>query len=115
MVAPKRQIAETRAEATVGDLRAAGSRTIESSDKAKGAAAVGAAGGGVAAVIDVLKPDELAGQFTGLWGSVQPAIEAMKDMSPYVALGLGAYILYQLFFVDKVRVEDHREGKHVGR
>jgi hypothetical protein len=39
----------------------------------------------------------------------------MKDMSPYVALGLGAYILYQLFFVDKVRVEDHREGKHVGR
>lgn len=116
MLAPERVIAEARATATTADLRASGSRQIAAADKTEGVGWLVAGGGGLTAVTGVLNDAKgQLGQLGETLGGAGPIVDALKSASPYLLLGLGAYVIYQQWVAKKVRVEDHREAKNVGR
>lgn len=112
MVAAPRPVSAAREEATVADLRAGGSTTIATADKASGAAtALGGIGGlvGVSQVVDmaggqISAVQGLADQFAGLK-------ETAMALGPWVVAGIAAYIFYQQVVIRRTRLEDHRSGK----
>lgn len=106
MLAPKRPVAASRAEATANDLRRAGSRIIKTADAGQ-ATGVGTLGlGGVMAYATFAKD---------LNETIQPVLESLKSASPMLLLGMGALIVYQQWRIKSARLQDHREAKHVGR
>jgi predicted chitinase len=112
MVAPKREVSEARATATVADLRQAGSRKIAAADETSAAGYITTGAGGFAAV-GALK-DQL-----GLTGSIvdqfSSMLETIKPIWPVALLALGAYIVWQQIKIKRAAVQDYREGKYVGR
>ena len=115
-VAPPRRIAEERAEATVADLRAAGSSTIKSQDQvqAGGLAAVGA--GGLVAAAEMLRQlQDMSGLLSQLVLTLEPITELLGDSWPFMFIGLGAYGIYQAWIAKRARVADHQTGANLAR
>ena len=112
MVAAPRPVSAAREEATVADLRAGGSTTIATADKASGAAtALGGIGGlvGVSQVVDmaggqISAVQGLADQFAGLK-------DTAMALGPWLVAGIAAYIVYQQFVIRRTRLADHKSGK----
>lgn len=119
----QRPVAEARAEATVDDLRAKGSRTIAKADAMQ-------VGGAVVGGVGLL--DTAAGWVgnletaNGLLGRVGDALEPLQaSLVPLtgfltanwqvLALGLGAFVIYQSGVLKRIRLEDHRTGQNGGR
>ena len=122
-LAMPRPIGESRAEASVADLRDKGSRTIAKADALQvGGVVVGGVGlldtatgyvdqldtasGLVGRAADALEP--LAATLTPLMGF-------MTAHWPVLALGMGAYVIYAARGLKKIRLLDHRTGKNGGR
>lgn len=113
--ADPRDIAPERRNATTEDLREGGSKIIESTDKANGAAVVaggtGAIGVGLQAVeglgdkLDITK---------GVLDKLQPMQDALVAVGPWVLAALGVYIVMQMLKAQRARVDDHRTGKNAG-
>lgn len=115
MSSGQRDIAPERANATVADLRDAGSRTIAHADKTNGAAAVlGLSGGGMAVMQTVGAVQGHVEQVTGLLSSFQPLIETAKSIGPWVLVGLAAFIIFEQVKIYRARLDDHQTGKNAG-
>lgn len=112
MVASPREIGEERASTTAEDLKDMGSRKIVAAGKAESVGYVTAIGGAGAAVTTLAEQTgslkELTGQFSGV-------IDTIKELSPWLIVVVGAYIVYQQWVVKKAAVEDYRTGRYVGR
>lgn len=115
MLAPARPVSEARQNATAGELRKAGSRTISAADKTSAVGAVVAVGGAVTAAQEAL--DGVQKQIDGLTGitdALDGILGSLTGVSPYLLLALGGYVLYQQLVVKRARVEDYRTGKSNG-
>jgi hypothetical protein len=115
-VGRNRAVSPTRAEATVEDLRAAGSETIAVTDAAKRVGAVVAAGGVFGAVVEILngvlaESDALE----GLKHIIQPIAESVGIDASLVLLAVGAYSFWANGRLQEIRLRDHQSGKHLGR
>ncbi|MGI9504584.1 MAG: peptidoglycan-binding protein [Geminicoccaceae bacterium] len=115
-VAPSRSLDQTRAEATVADLRAAGSSTIKSQDQvqAGGLAAIGA-GGFVAAAETLRQIQDMSGVLSQLVLTLEPVTAFLGDSWPFLLIGLGAYGIYQAWATKRARVADHQNGLNLAR
>lgn len=114
MVAPERPVSPSRANTTVSDVRASGSRQIEAGDKAQVGGGLLAGGGLMAGVAKALGVED-GGSFIEVWGTIQPLVELLQEYGIYIAGGLGVYIMWQAQKTKEARVDDEREAKHVGR
>lgn len=116
MLAPQRAVAPERAQATAADIRATGSRQIAAADKTEGVGWLVGGGGGLFAATEALDGIKgQIGQLEGLLDRVDPLMETVMSLSPYLLLAVGAYVVWQQWSIKKARVQDHREAKHVGR
>jgi hypothetical protein len=115
-----RPIAKERAEATVEDLRAAGSQTVEAADKGSlvSKIMVGAGAIGGAAQTGVL---DQAQDVVGKVQQVKTIVDSVRDLAhglaPYWWVGVIAvgFITWQCFGdVIKRRLHDHQIGVHLG-
>lgn len=110
-----RDIAEGRLNATVNDLRSGGSKTIEATDKANGAAVV--VGGTGAVGIGLQAVEAINGQLddaTGLLAKIEPLQDMVIATGPWVMAGLAAYVVWQMVKAQRARLDDHRTGKNAG-
>lgn len=115
-VALPRQLDSTRTEATVADLRTAGSSTIKSQDQvqAGGVAAIGA--GGLVAATEMLRQiQDLSGVLSQLVFTLEPVIEVLGGSWPFLLIGLGVCGVYQAWVTKRARVADHQSGLNLAR
>lgn len=112
MVAPKREVSEARANATVADLREAGSRKIAAADETSAAGFITTGAGGLAAVGALKEQLGLTGSIVDQFSTM---LETLKPIWPIAVLALGAYIIWTQYRVKRAAVQDYREGKYVGR
>lgn len=115
MLAPPRAIAETRAEATVEDLREAGSRTIHDADTTETAGKVATGVGivvGAGEIVDQLS--EKVGVLNGLADQLQPLQAFVTDNIWLVLIGVGGFVVWKSGLIKKWRLFDHQEGKNAG-
>lgn len=116
MTAPKRAVSPERANATVEDLRDAGSNKVVAADRVGLAGGVLTAGGAVTGIGGGLEKIEgELGRFRGIFDTVEPIIEFVKSAAPILLLAVGAYVVWQQIVLKRKMVEDYREGKYVGR
>lgn len=116
MVSAKRPVSEERASTTAGDLAKAGSRKIKAADETEVLGWTTGVGGAVVAAQEALK--DAQGQLTAvgdLLSRIDPLIESLKSVSPFLLLALGGYIAYKQIVIKRATVEDYREGRYVGR
>ena len=45
---------------------------------------------------------------------VTPLIDTAKDFGPLILIGLGAFVLWQVYKAREARVDDHVTGKNAG-
>lgn len=114
MIAQERDVSLERASTTEADVRATGSRQIATSDQQQVGGALLTGGGLLAGVTDALGIEE-GETFTQVWGAVQPIVNLIESYGAYMLVGVGCWIAYQAYLNKKARVEDERQGKHVGR
>ncbi|ODM77810.1 hypothetical protein [Bradyrhizobium elkanii] len=116
-----RQVAETRATATVEDLRDEGSQTIALTDRAKGWAgkifgsSSGLAGGGVIAwLTDRATQVSQAKDAVGALGLTPGAIQAIAIgvAALVVVAGVGVLVWFVADTLEQRRLADYRAGKH---
>ncbi|MGX9944844.1 N-acetylmuramidase domain-containing protein [Bradyrhizobium denitrificans] len=116
----RREIAPERAQATVDDLRAAGSQTVQAADKgslmSKVLVGAGALGGATqTGVIDQVQGMvDKVGQLKGIMDSVRDLTHAL---APYWWVGVivVGFVTWKLYGdVIKRRLEDHQNGIHLG-
>lgn len=115
MLAAPRPVSEARANATVADLRDAGSVTIKTADKASGAAvALGGTGivGAVLQQVPDLKDHIASAQ--GLFDSLSPLKDSVLALGPWIVGALAAYIVYQQVMIRRARLADHQSGRNAG-
>jgi hypothetical protein len=117
MLAQTRPVSNTRATTTVAEVRAAGSRQIAAADKSEGVGWITAVGGAATAAGAALKDGGLPdlGIVSTLIAQINPLVDSLKGMAPLGLALLGAYIVWQQWKIKRARVDDTREGKHVGR
>lgn len=115
MVAERRPVAPSRANATTADVRAAGSRQIAAGDNQQvgGVAIVG--GGLLGSVAKALGIGEEDTSVTAVWEAVEPVWELVQTNGAYMALAIGVFVIWQAHKAKSARVQDEREGKNVGR
>jgi len=58
---------------------------------------------------------ERTGTISEMTGKLQPALDLVQANIPVILIAGGAFIVYQMIQAQKKRVQDHREGKNVGR
>lgn len=115
MVAPTREVGETRRDATVQDLREQGSRTIRDADQAREAGKVVTGVGAVLGVTEVVDQlSENVGVLTGLAEQIKPLQQFVTDNIWLVLIGVGAFIVWKSGLIQKWRLIDHQEGKNAG-
>jgi hypothetical protein len=110
-----RDIAPERLNATVEDLREGGSKTIEATDKANGAAVV--VGGTGLVGIGAQALDALSSQADGagdLLSKIQPLQDMVIAAGPWIMAGLAIYVGWQMVKAQRARLDDHRTGKNAG-
>lgn len=115
MVAEQRPISETRAKTTEADVRQTGSRQIEAGDKQQVGGGVLAVGGILTAAGKALGLDEGSDTITGAWEAVKPVYDLVEANGIYIVVAIGAFTIWQAYRAKQARVQDEREGKHVGR
>lgn len=116
MIAPKRPVSPERASTTATDLVKAGSRKMRAADEVEVIGATAGGGGALILMHDILS--ETQNQLSALGGvlaRIEPLVETVKSISPFLVLILGAYIAYKQIVIKRATVEDYREGKYVGR
>lgn len=116
MTASHRAVAPERANATVEDLREAGSRTIETTDTGKAVGAVVGGAGGVAAAL--LAAQGIMEQIAALEGAaalLEPVAAYFGMESSILFAVVGGYLWWQNGRVQAIRLEDHQKGNNVGR
>lgn len=111
-------IAPERRNATVDDLRAKGSETIQRTDKLQKGAAVVVGAGGLGALTEAVEAIEGT---RGLWDRAAGSL-ALDSLSgvlevamPFALLAVGAYVLYESGALKRIRLRDHQSGQHTGR
>lgn len=108
-----RPVSTARADATVADLRAEGSTTIVTADKASGAAVALTGISGIAGVSQII--DMAGGQISGVQ-AVLNQFSGLKEtalaLGPWVIGGIAAYIIYQQVVICRTRLADHQSGKN---
>lgn len=110
--APDRAIGEERKNTSVADLREAGSRQVAANDGAQVGGTLLGAGGAVAGAGKVLSEvEDTVGTLDRIKDTALPIIEAMTPFLPWLALGLGAYVVYNGHLGKKARLDDQRSGK----
>lgn len=115
MIAPAREIAEPRRDATVQDLREQGSRTIRDADQAREAGKVVTGVGAVLGVTEVVDQlSENVGVLTGLAEQIKPLQQFVTDNIWLVLVGVGVFIVWKSGLIQKWRLIDHQEGKNAG-
>ena len=115
MVAEVREVSDERANTTATDLAERGSRKVIAVGNTTAAGYVTVAGGAVAAVGAVSDQiDSAKGMFSKV-GELGEIIEVVRQISPWLLLAVGAYVVYQQWIVKKAVVEDYRTGRYVGR
>jgi len=115
MVAPAREVADVRANATVEDLREQGSRTIQDADTAETAGKVATGVGvvvGAGELVDQLS--EKVGILNGMAEQLQPVQAFITDNIWLVLLGVGGFVIWKSGLIKKWRLIDHQEGKNAG-
>lgn len=129
---PGMPIGESRATATVQDLRDAGSRTIASSDrlgflgKLKTWLGFGTAGGAIAGKAGAFDLDTVQSgidkvqQAGGMFDQVKPMLHAIFAGPFALPIGiglavLGIAVLFEVRRIRKVRVDEHRTATNMGR
>lgn len=116
MLGRARRSAPSREDASVDDLRQEGSRIIAATDTGRVVGGAAAAATGIAAIAE--QADELTGQIGAvdrLLSAAQPVLDALGENALWIVAALGVYLFWNATGVRKARLEDHREGKHVGR
>lgn len=110
-----RDVAPERREATTDDLRRGGSKTIEATDRANGAAVVvggtGALGVGLQTVGAL---GEHLDSAQGVVDKIAPLKDALAAAGPWVMVGLAGFVIWQMVKAQRARVDDHRTGKNAG-
>lgn len=110
-----RSIGESRQQTTAEDLRSEGSRTVKAADNAGAAGAVVAGGGTIVGVVEAISSaDANLGVLQGMADKVTPLIDTAKDFGPMILIGVGAFVLWQMYKAREARVDDHRTGKNAG-
>lgn len=128
--AAPREVAPERAEATVEDLRQAGSRTIKTADHASflgkiqagiGTAVLGGGAANQAGVLDVDKVQEVADKASAfkealntIHGLVAPILSPQAIFIGLGLLGLGVAVWWLSGKIKALRTEDHNTGVHAG-
>lgn len=116
MIAPKRAVSEERAHTTATDLAKAGSRKIKAADETEALGIAAGVGGGLTTAHQLLS--DAQGNVTivsDILERIEPMIDTLKDIFPYLLLAAGAYIVYKQIVIKRATVEDYREGRYVGR
>lgn len=115
MIAPTREVGETRRDATVQDLREQGSRTIRDADQAREAGKVVTGVGAVLGVTEVVDQlSENVGVLTGLAEQIKPLQQFVTENIWLVLVGVGVFIVWKSGLIQKWRLIDHQEGKNAG-
>lgn len=111
-----RFVAKERAEARIEDLREAGSETIATTDTARAVGVVTAVGGVAGAVLEIVN-GVIAEQegLEGLRPLIQPLADSLGIDMSIVLLVIGAYTFWVGGKLQKIRLRDHQQGKHLGR
>jgi hypothetical protein len=127
--AAPREVAPERAQATVKDLRAAGSRTIAASDQAGligklkmwfGGLLGAGAGAERLGLLDTAQGAvDKANQAKGIWQSVHDLIGPLlgHPAAPFfaVAFAIGGFFIWRnIKKIEAARLDDHRTGVHAG-
>lgn len=111
-----RPLGESRRGASADDLRREGSSTVRGADAG---AAGGVVLGGAGAAGTVVEHLDTAEQGVGLMERVQRALwpfwDTISDYLPMILIGVGVAVVWQMHRIRKARVEDHRQGRNLGR
>jgi len=110
-----REVAPERRTATTEDLRRSGSKTIEATDKANGAAVVVGGAGAIGAAVQGI--EALGGQLEaaqGVLAMLEPLKDSLIAAGPWVMMGVAGFVVYQMVLAQKARLDDHRSGKNAG-
>jgi len=111
-----RPASHDRLAATTADLRAKGSSTIKSGDKAQVAGGIATATGAVAAAGEVAGVAEDA---SGVLGRVQGVLTEfsafLTDHWPIILIVGGGVAVYYVAQMKKARVQDHKSGANMNR
>lgn len=120
-VAEPREVSDDRANATVDDLRAAGSQTVAAADNgsviAKLLALLGL-GGGATKLGVVDQAQQAVGQLSTMGKVIEGAKEGVAAIAPYwpaFALAIGVYLTWNYRTIIMRRLADHISGVHAGR
>jgi putative chitinase len=129
---PGMPIGESRATATVQDLREAGSRTIAGTDRLgvlarlKTMLGLGTAGGAMAGSAGAFDIDKVqsgidkAQQAAGMFDQVKPVLHAIFTNPFALPIGaalaaIGVLVLIEARKIGKARLDDHRSAANMGR
>ena len=114
MTAEPRQVSETRAAATVSDLRREGAADVRAADVAQTAGGVAVAGGVVAEIGSALDQAESYG---GIARRVVEVVEPIKGLVtenlPLILVGIGIVVLWQTGVLKRIRLFKHQTGQDV--
>lgn len=110
-----RAVGESRRRVTAEDLRSEGSRTVKATDNAGAAGGIVAGGGALVGITDAISSaDGNLGVLQGMADRVTPLIDTVKDFGPMILIGVGAFVLWQMYKAREARVDDHQTGKNAG-
>lgn len=114
MQAEDRPVSEERATATATELKDKGSATIAAADATKGAAVVVAGGSAATGLLNQLNVlDGVSTTAVGVLERVQPYLDTIKAVLPWILAGVAIYIIFKQFRIVKTRVEAYRAGENV--
>lgn len=111
-----RELSVERETATVDDLRKKGSRTIRNADFISWGGLIATAGGLLTGAWEMVErfggvPDEVGDLVLD-----NPIVVELAAENAWIAIVLaGATAMWKAYKVKRVRLEDHRTGKHIGR
>lgn len=108
---PTARRSSERANATTSDLRARGSQSIKWLDRLQGLGVATAGAGGVS----VSAAEGLLDQADRVESLVNRASDLLAGNVGLVLLAIGVGVVIVPMILKKIRVEDHRSGKHLGR
>jgi hypothetical protein len=123
--ATKNPVAEGRKNSTVADLRQKGSRTVAKTDSAQATGGVVLGGGVIGTLISIFETTDLEGAvetgedalnlFERAVDILAPATVIFQESWHIILVVVGAYVVWNSWAIKKLRLEDHRSGKHRGR
>jgi hypothetical protein len=121
MTASPRRESASRVHTSTKDLREAGSRQIKAADATQGAAAAVGGGGLLVSTAKFFGVDaDTTGGVTldsvqGVAQSVKTFALSLGDLAIPALVALAGFVVWQQVKIKRLRVQDARDGKHLGR